>query len=749
MAEELYFSIKSNVKGVVQETKEYGDTLQGAQERLKNVNATLKEQQEILVFLQREQIKLQQERAKMSEWERHISGADKKLEDLNIEIKDQRLALKDLTLQQKDSKEAVKEMTAAQKEQATTLVEDIKNYKVFGISLNGIQKGFAKIIPTAKLMFKTITAGILSTGIGALLIAVGSLFTWFNRTKKGAETLQKILAGLGAVVGVLADRFVSFGKALRSLFMLELDDAMTHLKNTVQDLGKELQEEVALTLQLKQAAVDLADAQRKLNVEMAQRRAQIEELKLKADDLNLTEEERIKALNDAADIERNLMSERIANAEEAVRIQTEQMSMSDDLAADLDELAAREIELANIRRESNRMQRTLQRKLNAIQRQAEAKEEARHRAWKKRRDEEVAYQEEITGKINKELNEAALNQTLAMMATEEERQKELELIRFNARLKEIEDMKQGNLTEEELRGKQMMLESEAITVHQQNNRLIRQKARKEREALTNEEARKLLDIEEATAAAKITNERDRLTEELRLQEEAEIRGVMDMENFEEMKLAIQEKYKQIRQEKKDQEALEDKQRARDVAMATASVAAQALQVFQAGFALQSAAIEEDYQNQIKLAKANGQDLESIEKDFVEKRRNQAKKQKALKIGLAIIDTYQSAVAAYAAALQVGGPAGLVLAPISAGLAVAAGLANVAMIEKEPLGGAAPGGGGAAGGMVQQGSPRGDMMGGRFELTGGEEPEPLRAYVVTDEMTDSQNQLANIRRRATI
>jgi hypothetical protein len=42
-----------------------------------------------------------------------------------------------------------------------------------------------------------------------------------------------------------------------------------------------------------------------------------------------------------------------------------------------------------------------------------------------------------------------------------------------------------------------------------------------------------------------------------------------------------------------------------------------------------------------------------------------------------------------------------------------------------------------------------MMSGAFELTGGEAPEPLRAYVLTDEMTNSQNQLANIRRRSTI
>jgi hypothetical protein len=42
-----------------------------------------------------------------------------------------------------------------------------------------------------------------------------------------------------------------------------------------------------------------------------------------------------------------------------------------------------------------------------------------------------------------------------------------------------------------------------------------------------------------------------------------------------------------------------------------------------------------------------------------------------------------------------------------------------------------------------------MMSGAFELTGGQPTQALRAYVLTDEMTDSQNQLANIRRRATI
>ena len=56
---------------------------------------------------------------------------------------------------------------------------------------------------------------------------------------------------------------------------------------------------------------------------------------------------------------------------------------------------------------------------------------------------------------------------------------------------------------------------------------------------------------------------------------------------------------------------------------------------------------------------------------------------------------------------------------------------------------------SGGGAAAAATPAPQMMSGAFELGGGIEPEPLKAFVVTDEMTNSQNQLANIRRRATI
>ena len=119
--------------------------------------------------------------------------------------------------------------------------------------------------------------------------------------------------------------------------------------------------------------------------------------------------------------------------------------------------------------------------------------------------------------------------------------------------------------------------------------------------------------------------------------------------------------------------------------------------------------------------------------------------KELAAAAAIIDTYAGANKAFAQ----GGFVGFA----TAAAIVAAGLANVKKIYSTDVGSGGSGGGGGGGSAffdtTSSETPAPMMMSGAFDLTGGVAPEPLKAFVVTDEMTNSQNQLANIRRRATI
>ena len=121
--------------------------------------------------------------------------------------------------------------------------------------------------------------------------------------------------------------------------------------------------------------------------------------------------------------------------------------------------------------------------------------------------------------------------------------------------------------------------------------------------------------------------------------------------------------------------------------------------------------------------------------------------KAAAIAQATIQTYLGATKAFSSmsSIPVIGPA---LGAVAAAAAVAAGIANVKAIIATGDGGgsvpAAPSGGGGGGA-----TPSTTVASGAFTLGEGEAPEPVQAFVVTDDMTNNQNKLANIRRRATI
>ena len=93
--------------------------------------------------------------------------------------------------------------------------------------------------------------------------------------------------------------------------------------------------------------------------------------------------------------------------------------------------------------------------------------------------------------------------------------------------------------------------------------------------------------------------------------------------------------------------------------------------------------------------------------------------------------------------------GPVLGGIAAGAAIAAGLANVRQIYAQDVGGGSCGGGGGSA-VTTKTDAQPPATTGAFTL-GGADPnkKPVKAYVVTDEMTDSQEQLEGIREQSTI
>jgi hypothetical protein len=65
---------------------------------------------------------------------------------------------------------------------------------------------------------RLLRAAIIATGIGALIVSVVALVSWFRRTEEGAQKLRVIMAQFRAVIDVFRDRSSALGKTIMEAF---------------------------------------------------------------------------------------------------------------------------------------------------------------------------------------------------------------------------------------------------------------------------------------------------------------------------------------------------------------------------------------------------------------------------------------------------------------------------------------------------------------------------------------------------
>ena len=376
MAEELVMTIKSNIKGVTKDTED--------------LNNTLSEQKKILLELQKEEIALQQKRANMTAYERSLSGVDKQLEHINLSIKDQKLALKGLTEEQKGAVKEQNEYNKASK-------ETVADFSVMGVSLNSVKKGFSQIIPTAKAMFGTIKAGIISTGIGALILAVVALAQSFKRSEAGQEKFQRIMAGIGAVTSQLLDLLADLGEGIINTFTNPLESIKSFgnsigkfLTNPIQATTElfvkatvavktfvdETKKEVDALIEVTKARQKAHHIDRQLKTERAKANREINDIRLQAEDREKNSAtERIALLRKAQAIEENITAKEIRSKQILVEAQKLEMAQGKNSIEQKDKLAQLQADLINLDTKKLRSQRLLQTQITTAINQEKAEKE--------------------------------------------------------------------------------------------------------------------------------------------------------------------------------------------------------------------------------------------------------------------------------------------------------------------------------------------------------------------------------------
>jgi hypothetical protein len=255
----------------------------------------------------------------------------------------------------------------------------------------GAASGFKAVVGGVQSFAKSLTSlkGILiATGLGALVVVLGSLFTYFTQTSRGADKLAEVMGGLSAAVKVVIDRIVFLGESIVTFFSGDFEAGLLGIKSAFIGLGKEIVNETKAGKALARQLDDIEDRERDLIKLRAKANLQITEARLIADDQTKSIQEREKAVRRASELEGQVAAAEQKNAQAYVNYLKERIRLGEETDEDLRQLAEKEAEVDRLRAETARRNKKLQSELNQLRQEQKALDDAALERTKKLSEEE-------------------------------------------------------------------------------------------------------------------------------------------------------------------------------------------------------------------------------------------------------------------------------------------------------------------------------------------------------------------------
>jgi hypothetical protein len=632
---------------------------------------------------------------------------------------------------------------------------------------------------------QVLKVAIISTGIGALVIALGSMVTFLTQTKRGSELLSQALAGIGATVSVLVDRVSKLGEALTQVFSGDFADAAETAKGAFSGITDEIVNESKAAQVLEKRMQALRDAERELLVETSKRKAEVASLQLIAEDETNSMKERADAIAAANAIQEENMERELALQQERVDILEEQLALGENLEEDEQALAEQRARLGDIEAANIKKLRTLKAKENSIRNQEHAQQVKNANERKKQTEDEIKAAEKAEADLIKGFeNERKLiddianvekDRATARIENAEERAEKIAFIEREALIEKIANIDDETAAytasadmvgavDEEKYAKQLaerakfeaeLAEMDRDARAQEFNDKIQALALDEK--LENDAAELSIDNEKELAAAKGKIALGFLEQKLALTTAlAKADGELTEEELKNLKL-IENQIKKIRNLLGEPDAPtaadalgmsdEDFQDMQE-GLAIATQALQALQsILSVNASNRLQAVDEQKQRDLDAIEAStlseeqkAEKISALEKKAAQERYKIELEQfniaKAISITMAVIQTAQAVIAAFTAGASLG-PAGVAAAPAMAAIAGVLGAIQIGVIaaSKPPSppkfakGGVLVGASHAEGGIQLTGNGQhyGEAEGGEIVLTKGVNANPkLRA-----------------------
>lgn len=427
------------------------------------------------------------------------------------------------------------------------LSDVILQYKEGSVSANamsGAQRAAAISSNLLSTALKILKVALIATGIGAIVVLLGSLVAWMTKTQKGTEFLSNVMASFGAIVNVLIDRVAKFGGALVKLFSGDFSGAWNDMKDSAKGLGEEITNDAKQAWALNDAMQQLEKQETMLTMKRAASRAEIEKMKLIADDTTKTLKERTVAAQKAYDMENELQKEsidigkkKLANLLGQVELTDEvnelisqmaqgaitadeaisKLGISESTVDDLKEFAQVFSDVAQKEMETYTRNKETQNKINSMKKEAADKAKA-------------AKEKEI------EVIRQAEDAMLALLKDEAEKQRQQITLQYS---REIEDLKKKLIEEQNLTVKAKDAIRETIRLKEEQLQADLQKLSDENLRKVIEDRQKLIEIQLESVKSGSDQEYQLKMQQLISQRDMELSNT---ELTEQMKLAILDKY---------------------------------------------------------------------------------------------------------------------------------------------------------------------------------------------------------------
>jgi hypothetical protein len=300
-------------------------------------------------------------------------------------------------------KEAVKNLDEMQKEYSKLEKEVSKTSEsqqelgnILDTTTGGAVTKFKSLkgtLGTVIKSFKSLKVAIMATGIGLLVVAVGSLTAMFSRSEEGQNKFAKILTQLGVIAGNVMDIFSDLGKVVFNVFtgnFKAAGEALNEVTEGIKNFGEETAKEIQKAGELADMRAKADIEERKLITERAEANRRVAELREKAADKeNVTVQERIEAIKEAGRIEEEITQKEI----EAARLRFEAKQLENSLAEstkeDLDEEARLKARLTELETGRLKIQKALTAEITTALREEEAERNA-IKAERKAKEKELA-----------------------------------------------------------------------------------------------------------------------------------------------------------------------------------------------------------------------------------------------------------------------------------------------------------------------------------------------------------------------